>query len=127
LKRLARVQNPPDMFIPWLSRYYPGPKYRAKDFAPREFQGQSFDFVITVCGRAKETCPVWPGQPVTAHWGFEDPAEATGTDEQKLRIFRNIFTEIQTRIGLFLALPIEKLSRLELETKVRQLGQKETI
>ena len=50
-----------------------------------EFQNQSFDYVLTVCDNAKESCPVWVGQPVTAHWGFEDPAHATGTDEQKLR------------------------------------------
>ena len=70
-----------------------------------EFQEQTFDFVITVCDRAKETCPVWPGQPVTAHWGFEDPAEATGTDEEKRRVFRRVFTEIQARIEAFLAKP----------------------
>ena len=88
-----------------------------------EYQGQPFDFVITVCDRARESCPVWPGQPVTAHWGFEDPAEAVGTDEQKARIFRKVFTEIQTRISLFLALPIDKLSHFELEKQVRGLGQ----
>ena len=88
-----------------------------------EYQGQSFDFVITVCDRAKESCPVWPGQPVTAHWGFEDPAEAVGTGEQKERIFRKVFTEIQTRISLFLALPMDKLTHLELEKEVRGIGQ----
>jgi arsenate reductase len=88
-----------------------------------EYQGQPMDFVITVCDRAKETCPVWPGQPITAHWGFEDPAEATGTEEQKMRVFRRVFTELQTRIGLFLALPMDKLSHLELEKEVRGLGR----
>ncbi len=90
-----------------------------------EYQGQPFDFVITVCDRAKESCPVWPGQPITAHWGFEDPADVTGTDEQKKRIFRKIFSEIQTRIALFLALPMDKLSQLELEKQVRAIGQKQ--
>jgi arsenate reductase (thioredoxin) len=88
-----------------------------------EFQGQPMDFVITVCDRAKESCPVWPGQPVSAHWGFKDPADATGTDEEKLREFRKIFGEIQARIRLFLALPFEKLSHLELQNQVRGLGQ----
>jgi arsenate reductase len=88
-----------------------------------EFQGQSMDFVITVCDRAKETCPVWPGQPISAHWGFEDPAATPGTEEQKLRIFRKVFTEINARISLFLALPTEKLSRLELQKQVNDLGK----
>jgi len=87
-----------------------------------EFRGRAFDFVITVCDRAKESCPVLPGQPITAHWGFEDPAEATGTDEQKRLVFRRIFGEIQARIGLFLALPMDKLSFFELEKQVRGLG-----
>jgi arsenate reductase len=89
-----------------------------------EFQGRTFDFVITVCDRAKEACPLWPGQPVSAHWGFEDPAEATGTDERKLAAFRRIFSEIQARVRLFLALPLEKLSFLELQKQVNELGQK---
>jgi arsenate reductase len=89
-----------------------------------EYEGQPFDFVITVCDRARESCPVWPGQPVTAHWGFEDPAEATGTDEQKERVFRKVLLEIQTRIALFLALPMDKLSHFELEKQVRDIGQK---
>lgn len=92
-----------------------------------EFEGQPFDFVITVCDRAKESCPVWPGQPITAHWGFEDPAEANGTDEQKARIFRKVMTEIQTRISLFLALPMGKLSHMELEKEVRGIGQPSTL
>jgi len=70
-----------------------------------EFKGQHFDFVITVCDRAKETCPVWPGKPVYASWSFEDPAEAIGSEEQKLAVFRKVFSEIQGRINLFLALP----------------------
>jgi arsenate reductase len=87
------------------------------------YQGQSFDFVITVCDRAKESCPIWPGQPVTAHWGFEDPADATGTEEQKERVFRKVFMEIQIRIKSFLALPIDTLSHFELEKQVRSIGQ----
>ena len=89
-----------------------------------EFQGQPMDFVITVCDRAKESCPVWPGQPISAHWGFEDPAEAAGTDEQKFMVFRKIFSEIQARIRLFLALPMDKLSFLELQRHVNELGRK---
>lgn len=87
-----------------------------------EFKGQPFDFVITVCDRAKESCPIWPGQPVNAHWGFEDPAEATGAEPEKLQVFRKVFTEIQTRIGFFLALPMDKLSHMELEKQVVAIG-----
>jgi len=87
-----------------------------------EFKGHPMNFVITVCDRAKETCPVWPGQPITAHWGFEDPADARGTDEQKLRVFRKVFTEIQARLRLFTSLPMDKLTHMELESQVRELG-----
>jgi arsenate reductase len=86
------------------------------------YQNQSFDFAITVCDRARETCPVLPGQPMTAHWGCEDPAQAAGTEAQKLHVFRKVFTEIQARIGLFLALPMDKLSRIDLEQEVRGIG-----
>jgi arsenate reductase len=87
-----------------------------------EFKGQPMNFVITLCDRARETCPVWPGQPVIAHWSFEDPGEAEGSAEEKERIFRKVFTEIQARIRLFAALPMDKLSRLELENEVRKLA-----
>lgn len=70
-----------------------------------EYQGQAFDLVITVWDRAKASCPVWPGRPAMAHWGFEDPAEATGTDAEKEKVFRKIFLEIQARIRQFLAAP----------------------
>jgi len=87
--------------------HFPTEGLRSKSWA--EYEGQPFDFIITVCDRAKESCPVWPGQPVNAHWGFEDPAEALGTDDQKEQIFRKVMTEIQTRINLFLT--NEKISR----------------
>jgi protein-tyrosine-phosphatase len=81
------------------------------------------DFVITVCDKAAgEMCPVWPGQPMTAHWGFEDPAAAVGPDEAKRKVFEKVFIEIARRIELLLALPLEKLDRLALEKKVREIG-----
>ncbi len=83
----------------------------------------AMDFVITVCDRAAgEACPVWPGQPMTAHWGFEDPAAATGPDDAKRKRFEKAFIEIARRIELLLALPLEKLDRLALEKKVREIG-----
>ena len=82
------------------------------------------DFVITVCDKAAgEVCPVWPGQPMTAHWGFEDPAAAQGPDETKRKLFEKVFIEIARRIELMLALPLDKLDRLALQKKVREIGR----
>lgn len=83
------------------------------------------DFVITVCDKAAgEQCPFWPGQPLTAHWGFEDPAAATGTETVRRRVFDKVSFEIGRRIELLLALPVEKLDRLALEHQVRDIGRK---
>ena len=82
------------------------------------------DFVITVCDKAAgEVCPVWPGQPMTAHWGFEDPAATQGPDETKRKLFEKVFIEIARRIELMLALPLDKLDRLALQKKVREIGR----
>lgn len=81
------------------------------------------DFVITVCDKAGgEQCPFWPGQPMTAHWGFEDPAAATGPEEARRRVFERVYIEIGRRIELLLALPVEKLDRLALQQHVREIG-----
>jgi arsenate reductase len=91
-----------------------------------EFAGPNapaMDFVITVCDKAAgEVCPIWPGQPMTAHWGFEDPAAAQGSGEARRKVFLKVFVEIARRIELMLALPIEKLDRLALERRVRDIG-----
>lgn len=85
----------------------------------------AMDFVVTVCDRAAgEVCPIWPGQPMTAHWGFEDPAAAPGNDEARRKVFEKVFIEIARRIELMLALPLEKLDRLALERQVRDIGNK---
>lgn len=92
---------------------------------PKGLEGldqQSWDFVITVCDRAKEACPIFPGQPLLAHWGMPDPAEVGGSEEAKLRAFRDAFTVLSRRIDLLLALPVEKLDRLRLEAQVRAIG-----
>ncbi|MEP7326865.1 MAG: arsenate reductase ArsC [Gemmatimonadota bacterium] len=81
-----------------------------------------WDFVITVCDRAKEACPVFPGQPVVAHWGLPDPAAVSGGEEEIHRAFLDAFLVLSRRIDLFLALPFEKLSRLALEHRVRAIG-----
>jgi len=82
------------------------------------------NFVFTVCDNAAgELCPVWPGQPVSAHWGIEDPAAVRGTDEEKRRAFLEAFTQLSTRINLFLNLPLEKLDRLALKAKLEEIGK----
>ena len=80
------------------------------------------DFVFTVCDNAAgEVCPIWPGQPMTAHWGIEDPAAVEG--DGQAQAFRNAFFALQRRIGLFLALPHESIDRLSLQTRLRAIGQ----
>lgn len=73
----------------------------ARSKSVTEFLGQPFDYVVTVCDRARESCPVFPGGAQTLHWGFDDPAEATGTDEQRLEVFRRVMGEIAVRIRMF--------------------------
>lgn len=91
-----------------------------------EFNDVQFDFVITVCDNAREMCPVWPGQPVVAHWGVPDPAAVDGAEEEKLRAFRNAALTLQRRIELLCALPFEKLDRLALTKATRDIGRQET-
>ena len=83
------------------------------------------DFVFTVCDQAAgEVCPVWPGQPITAHWGVEDPAQFQGTEEEKSRKFATVASILKRRIELFVSLPIEKLDRLSLQSQLRELGSR---
>jgi arsenate reductase len=82
------------------------------------------DFVFTVCDNAaKEVCPVWPGQPMTAHWGVADPAVVTGTPETIERAFRDAFWVLDRRIGLFLSLPLASLQRLAIQKKIEEIGR----
>ena len=84
----------------------------------------ALNFVFTVCDNAAgETCPLWPGQPMTAHWGVPDPAAVQGSDEEKRRAFLDAFTQLSTRIRLFLNLPLEKLERHALEAQLRAIGR----
>lgn len=103
---------------------YPLEKLRSKswdEFARAD--APPLDFVITVCDKAAgEVCPVWPGQPVTAHWGFEDPAAVTGSDEEKRRFFERTFRFIRNRVQLFLSLPIESLDRYALKREMDRIG-----
>jgi arsenate reductase len=84
----------------------------------------SLDFIFTVCDNAAgEVCPVWPGQPMTAHWGVPDPAAVEGSDEVKRRAFADTARLLSARIRLFASLPIGKLDRLSLQAKLAAIGQ----
>ena len=84
----------------------------------------ALDFVFTVCdSAANEVCPIWPGQPVTAHWGLPDPAGLDGSDAEKARAFRDTFIALDRRIGLFTSLPIAGLDQLALKRKVDEIGK----
>jgi arsenate reductase len=83
----------------------------------------SIDFIFTVCDNAAgEVCPIWPGKPMTAHWGIADPAAVEGSDADKAFAFRKAFKEMETRIKRFIALPIESLDALTLREKLRAIG-----
>jgi arsenate reductase (thioredoxin) len=82
------------------------------------------DFVFTVCDHAAgEVCPVWPGQPVSAHWGVPDPAAVEGPDEVKRRAFTTVLNQLRTRITLFASLPLDKLGGLALKRKLDEIGE----
>jgi arsenate reductase (thioredoxin) len=84
----------------------------------------ALDFVFTVCDNAAgEVCPFWPGQPMTAHWGVEDPAAATGEDDTKRAAVMKAFIQLKRRIELFLALPINKLDNMSLQKSLDDIGQ----
>jgi protein-tyrosine-phosphatase len=82
------------------------------------------DFVITVCDNAAgEVCPYWPGQPMTAHWGIPDPAAVAGSDVEKMTAFRQAFRSMETRIKLFLSLPIASIDRMRLKERMDAIGK----
>jgi arsenate reductase (thioredoxin) len=92
------------------------------EFAQRE--ATQLDFVFTVCDNAAgEVCPIWPGQPMTAHWGVEDPAAVEGSDDQKRIAFKKAFRELEARIKIFASLPIATLERSRLQQRVDEIGR----
>lgn len=106
--------------------HVPAEGLRSKDWA--EFaraDAPAMDFVITVCDKAAgEACPVWPGQPMTAHWGVPDPALAEGSEAARAQAFWDTAVTLKRRIELMLALPIESLDRLALQREVREIGRR---
>jgi len=105
--------------------HLPTGEARSKSWS--EFAGPGapkLDFVLTVCGNAaKEQCPVWPGQPITAHWGVEDPAAVIGSEEDRRRAFNRALRELDARIKLFVSLPLESLDRMALQQRLREIGR----
>ena len=86
----------------------------------------ALDFVFTVCDNAAgETCPVWPGQPMTAHWGVPDPAEAKGTEAEVALAFKDAYRMLHQRIAIFTALPIRSLDQLSLQARLKEIGRME--
>jgi protein-tyrosine-phosphatase len=86
--------------------------------------GPEMDFIITVCDKAAaEACPVWPGQPMTAHWGVPDPVAVNGDEITRLSAFRTAFRELENRIKIFVALPIASLDRLRLQPRLEHIGR----
>jgi arsenate reductase len=106
---------------------YPSASLRSKSWDEFTVPGApQMDFVITVCDNAaNEVCPVWPGSPITAHWGFEDPAALEATDEEKRTMFRKIFHQIRRRVDIFSQLPLTNLSKLAIKHEMDKIGEME--
>ena len=106
---------------------YPAEGFRSKGWD--EFAGPGapvMDFVFTVCDNAAgETCPIWPGQPMTAHWGIEDPAAVEGTELERQAAFVTAFRYLKNRISVFAALPLASLDKSSLKVKLSEIGQSE--
>jgi arsenate reductase (thioredoxin) len=106
---------------------YPTEGFRSKNW--EEFatpDAPKMDFVFTVCDNAAgEACPIWPGQPMTAHWGIEDPAAVEGLDIEKQKAFNLAFRYLKNRISFLLALPIARLDKLALKNRLREIGEME--
>ena len=102
---------------------YPTGDFRSKSWDEFAEDGAPpLDFVLTVCDNAAgETCPFWPGQPMTAHWGIEDPAAVEG--DRQPQAFRDAYHALQRRIGLFLSLPLESIDEMSLQFKLREIGR----
>jgi len=95
---------------------------QARSKSWEEFKNVEFDFVVTVCDNARETCPLWPGQPIVAHWGSPDPAAVEGSAAEKYRAFKEVALEINRRLQLFTSLPLDKMDRLKIAAAARDIG-----
>ena len=108
---------------------YDTSRFRSKSWSEFAKPGApALDFVFTVCDNAAgETCPVWPGQPMTAHWGIPDPAEATGNSAEIALAFKDAYRMLHQRIAIFAALPIRSLDQLTLQKRLQEIGRIDTM
>ncbi len=108
---------------------YDASRFRSKSW--EEFSGPdapSLDFVFTVCDNAAgEACPVWPGQPMTAHWGVPDPAEVTGSEAEIAHAFNEAYRMLHQRISIFVALPVARLDTLTLQARLKEIGRAQPV
>lgn len=114
------------MTIELLARFnHPTAQLRSKSWDEFAVPGAPpLDFVFTVCDNAAgEVCPVWPGQPMTAHWGVEDPAAYEGPEDKQFRLFRDVYFQLERRIQIFVNLPIRALDRLSLQRRLDEIGR----
>lgn len=104
---------------------YPTDRLRSKSWDEFAVAGAPpMDFIITVCDQAAgEVCPIWPGHPVSAHWGFEDPAAFQGSDEQKRAVFDKVFQQILNRVHAFAGLPFDMLDRAAIQREMKKIGE----
>lgn len=124
--------QPKDVVNPFALKVLGSFDYPTKGFSSKRWEefaepgAPVMDFVFTVCDNAAgESCPVWPGQPITAHWGIEDPAAVEGPDIEKERAFVAAFRYMRNRISVFTALPMASLDKAALGTKLREIGRSE--
>lgn len=120
--------NPAGQVNPWALKTLGDQGYQTKGYASKSWHafkdGPAFDCIVTVCDNAAaETCPVWPGQPIAAHWGIPDPAAETGSDADKAAAFALAFARMKRRIDALLALPAETLSPSELARAMQAIGK----
>lgn len=120
---------PKDQVNPHVGPVVGGLGFQLSDFRSKSWDefaaadAPQMDFVFTVCDNAAgEVCPIWPGKPITAHWGIPDPAEVTGTEAEIAIAFAEAARQLRNRIAVFLELPLVKLDRISLQAKVRQIG-----
>ena len=105
---------------------FPESKLRSKSWDEYALpEAPVMDFIITVCDNAAgEVCPIWPGSPATAHWGFPDPSRTEGSNDEKRRSFREVMQGLQKRLDSLAALPLERLDQISLQSQIRKLGDK---